>query len=119
MILLLLLLLLHVLLSYFFEKKSLMSVVWTYVSYIFMALWLRMFVAGANKVEGTMSWCLGTNQILASIKEMVLPKVKQGHFETTMLILHNFSSFIEGTGVWKHYIKYLHDSNAVYSDAAV
>ena len=55
---------------------------------IFMALWLRMFVAGANKVEGTMSWCLGTNQILASIKHMVLPKVKQGHFETTMLILH-------------------------------
>ena len=23
------------------------------------------------------------------------------------------------TGVWKHYIKYLHDSNVVYSDAAV
>ena len=72
----------------------------------FVALYVRMFVAGANKVEGTctMSWCLGTNQILASIKHMALQKVKQGHIETTILILHNFSSFIVGTGVWKHYI---------------
>ena len=30
-----------------------------------------------------------------------------------------FSSFITGTGVWKHYIKYLQYSNAVNSDAAV
>ena len=35
---------------------------------IFVALYLRMFVARANTVEGTMSWCLGTNEILASIK---------------------------------------------------
>ena len=32
----------------------------------FVALYVRMFVAGANKVEGTMSWCVGTNAILAS-----------------------------------------------------
>ena len=32
---------------------------------IFVALYVRMFVAGANKVEGTMSWCLGTNEISA------------------------------------------------------
>ena len=30
-----------------------------------------------------------------------------------------FLSFITATVVWKHYIKYLPDSNAVYSDAAV
>ena len=35
---------------------------------IFVALYLRMFVARANKVECTMSWCVGTNEILASIK---------------------------------------------------
>ena len=34
---------------------------------IFVALYLGMFVARANKVEGTMSCCLGTNEILASI----------------------------------------------------
>ena len=28
-------------------------------------LYVRMFVARANKVEGTISWCLGTNEILA------------------------------------------------------
>ena len=30
------------------------------------ALYVRMFVARANKVEGTISWCLGTNEILPS-----------------------------------------------------
>ena len=47
---------------------------WKYSSYvsgvrvcIFVALYVRMFVARASKVEGTMSWCLGTNEILASI----------------------------------------------------
>ena len=34
---------------------------------IFVALYIRMFGARANKVEGTMSRCLGTNGILASI----------------------------------------------------
>ena len=50
---------------------------------------------------------------------MALVKVEQGHFETATLILHNFFVFYYGSGVWKNYIKYLHDSNAVYSDAAV
>ena len=50
---------------------------------------------------------------------MALVKVEQGHFETAILILHIFSSFITATGVWKRYIKYLHDSNAVNSNAAV
>ena len=35
---------------------------------IFVALYVRMSVAGANKVEGILSGCLGTNAILASIK---------------------------------------------------
>ena len=33
---------------------------------IFVALYVRIFIAGANKVEGTKSWCLETNEILAS-----------------------------------------------------
>ena len=37
---------------------------------IFVALYVRMFVARA-KVEGTMSWCLGTYEILASIKHAI------------------------------------------------
>ena len=32
----------------------------------FVTLYVRIFVARANKVEGTISWCLGTNEILAS-----------------------------------------------------
>ena len=32
----------------------------------FVALSVQMCVAGTNKVEGTMSLCLGTNEILAS-----------------------------------------------------
>ena len=34
--------------------------------YGFVALYVRMFVAGANKVEGTMSWYVRTNEILTS-----------------------------------------------------
>ena len=42
-------------------------VVWAYVSHCcFVALYVQMFVAGANKVERSMSWCVGTNEILAS-----------------------------------------------------
>ena len=55
----------------------------------FVALSVRMCVAGANKVEGTMSLCLGTNEILASKHDIVALKVKQGHFETVILVLHN------------------------------
>ena len=58
-----------------FPKKpeSLFELHWKISSYvsglsvcIFVALYVWMFVAGANKVEGTMSWCVRTNQILAS-----------------------------------------------------
>ena len=33
---------------------------------IFVALYVWMFVAGANKVDGTVSWLVGTNEILVS-----------------------------------------------------
>ena len=59
--------------------------------FVFVSLYLvRMFVARADKVEGTMSWCLGTNEILL--------KVEQGHFEAAILILHNFFVFYYGDG---------------------
>ena len=35
----------------------------TFCIFVAVALYARMFVAGANKVEGTMSWCVGTNEI--------------------------------------------------------
>ena len=78
------------LLSYF-EKNS------TCVSgrsvCIFVALSVGMCVAGANRVEGTMSWLLlGTNEILASKHDIAAQKVKQEHFETAILVLHNLSS---------------------------
>ena len=49
----------------YFEKKIHMSVVWAYVSLWlcgFVALCVRISVAGANKVEGTMGWCVETGQ---------------------------------------------------------
>ena len=52
-----------------------------------------MCVAGANKVDDTMSWCLGTNAVLASKHDVAALKVKQGHFETAILILLNFVVF--------------------------
>ena len=59
---------LYPLLSYF-EKIAHISVERAYVSLWLcnlVTLYVRMFVARANKVEGTISWCLGTNEILAS-----------------------------------------------------
>ena len=53
-----------------------------------------MCVAGANKVEGTMSWLLGTNEILRL--NIAALKVKQGHFEAAILVLHNFVFFYYG-----------------------
>ena len=53
------------LLSYFEKNSSYISGVSVC---IFVVLYLQMFVEKANNVEGTMSWCLGTNEILASIK---------------------------------------------------
>ena len=60
---------------------------------IFVALSVRICVAGVDKVEGTMSWLLGTNEILASKHDIAALKVKQGHFETAILVLHNFVVF--------------------------
>ena len=63
---------------------------------VLVALSVWMCVAGANKAEGTMSWLLGTNEILASKHDFDALKVKQGHFETTILGLHNFVVFYYG-----------------------
>ena len=59
----------------------------------FVALSARMCDAGANKDEGTVSWCLATSEILASKHHI---EVKQGHFETAILILHKFFVFNYG-----------------------
>ena len=61
-----------------------------------MAVSVRMCVAGTNKVEGTMSFCLGTNEVLASKHDIAALKVKQGHFETGILFLHNLVIFCNG-----------------------
>ena len=55
-----------------------------------------MFLAGANKVEGTMSWLLGTNEILTFKHDIAALKVKQEHFEIAILVLHNFVVFYYG-----------------------
>ena len=70
----------------------------------FVALWLcdyvalsvRMCVAGANKGKVLWGTVLGTNEILASKHDITALKVKQGHFETTILVLHNFVIFYYG-----------------------
>ena len=65
--------------------------------YGFVALSVRMCVAGANKVEGTMSYCLGTNEILTSKHDIAALNVKQGHFiETAILVIHNWVIFYYG-----------------------
>ena len=64
-------------------------------------------VAGANKVEG--------RETLASNMTFTRLKVKQGHFETAILILHNFSSFLRLKVFRSITLKYLYDSNADYS----
>ena len=51
---------------------------------------------------------------------MKLLKVKEGHLETAILILHNFYVFYFGLKVFRSItLKYLYDSNAEYSDGAV
>ena len=62
----------------------------------FVPLSVWMSVAGANKVEGTMSWLLGINEILTSKHEIAVIKVKQGHFDNAILVLHNFVVFYYG-----------------------
>ena len=78
------------------EKFCFFELFWKNSSYvsgpslsIFVALWVRGF-AGVNKVEGIMSWLLGTNEISASKHDIAALKVSQGHFETAILVLHNF-----------------------------
>ena len=79
----------------YFEKNSSYVICGVSVC-IFVALSVRMCVAGGNQVKGTM---LGTNEILASKHDIAALKVKQGHFETAILVLHNLSSFITAKGV--------------------
>ena len=53
-----------------------------------------MFVAGANKVKGSMNILMNRNQWDFGIHLlMTLLKFKQGHLETAILILHNFYVF--------------------------
>ena len=96
------------------ESKSFIRFLSSYVSSlsvcIFVALCVRISVAGANKIEGTMSRCVGTNEILASYMTFIRLKVKQGHFETAILILHNFFVFLLRLKVFRSItLKYLYD----------
>ena len=77
----------------YFEKKNS-----SYISglSVFVALSVQMCVAPANKVKGTMSLCLGTYEILTSKHDIAAVKVKQGHFEPAILVLHNFVVFYYG-----------------------
>ena len=45
---------------------------------------------------------LGTNEILASKHDIAALKVKQGHFDTALLVLPNFVVFITAKGVQEH-----------------
>ena len=45
---------------------------------------------------------LGTNEILASKHDIAALNVKQGHFDTALLVLHNFVVFISAKGVQEH-----------------
>ena len=74
-----------------------------------MALSVRICVAGTNKVEGTMSRLLGTDKILTSKHHIAALKVKQGHFATAILVLHNFLLRLKVLRSIR--FKYLHDSN--------
>ena len=51
---------------------------------------------------------------------MTLLKVKQGHFETAILVLHNFFGLLLWLKVFRTItFQYLYDSNIEYSVAAV
>ena len=60
----------------------------------FVALFVRMCVAGTNKVEDTMSLCKESMRFWHL--NMTLLKVKQEHFEIAILVLHNFFDFYYG-----------------------
>ena len=55
-----------------------------------------MCVAGAIKVEGTMSLPLGTNEIFSSKHDVAALTVKQGHFVTAILVFYNLVVFYVG-----------------------
>ena len=55
----------------------------------------------ANNVAGTIRWCLRTNEISQSKHDIAALKVKQGHFETAILILDNFVVFHHNWMCWK------------------
>ena len=58
-----------------------------------------------------------TNEILASKHGIASLKVKQGHFETSIFVVHNF--VVLRLKVFRSIrLKYLHYSNSEYSDAA-
>ena len=87
----------------YFEKNGL------YVSVlsvcIFVALSVRLKVV----------WVDARNQcVLAPKHDIAALKVKQGHFDTSSLALHNFVVFY-----YSITLKYLHYSKAEYSDSAV
>ena len=83
----------------YFEKKS------SYVSgvsvCIFVVLSVAICVTEANNIAGTISWCLRTNEILPSKHDIAALKVKQGHFETAILIPDNFVVFHYNWMCWK------------------
>ena len=88
----------------------------------FVALSVQMCVAGANKVEGTMSLCLGTNEILASNHDII--SCAKGQTRALCWDCHFGSSQFGHLLLWLKVfrsipLKYLHDWNAEYWDAAV
>ena len=91
-----------VIFEFFWKNSSYVSGLSVCIS---VALCVRISVAGANKVEGTMIWWVGTNEVMASNVTFTRLKVKQGPFETAILILYNFSPFFTAKGVWKHSIE--------------
>ena len=79
--------------SYFEKNRSYISGL---SACIYVALSVRMCVAGANKVEGTMSLRLGTNAIFSSKHDVAALTVKQGHFVTAILVFYNLVVFYVG-----------------------
>ena len=87
----------------------------------FVALYVRMSVVGANKVESTLSWCVGINEILVSNMTFTRLQVKQGHFETAKCFdSSQFFHLLLWLKVFRSItLNYLYNLNAEYSDGAV
>ena len=88
---------------------------------IFVALCVRISVAEANKVEGTMSWCVETNEILPANMTFTLLKVNKEGKKGSWLWDHHLDSsqffrLLLRLKVFRSLtLKYLYDSNAEYS----